>query len=164
MDSDALTTGQGPAANLAARRAAGQIHADPVQEKVVQRLQAVHEKLAALASHPAKPGFWARLGLAKAALEAKARQLAGQGYAAFALDLYGEGRTGSSPEECARLMNSFLENRSRLQARIKAGLDCLRGQPEVDPDKIAAMGFCFGGLCVLDLARSVGRVFPLTRT
>ena len=87
-------------------------------------------------------------------VEAKARQLAGQGYAAFALDMYGEGRTGATPEECAQLMNSILENRSRLQARIKAGLDCLRGQPEVDPDKIAAMGFCFGGLCVLDLARS----------
>ncbi len=62
MDSDVLTTGKGPVANLAARRAAGQIHSDPVQEKVVLRLQAVHEQLAALAAHPAKPGFWSRLG------------------------------------------------------------------------------------------------------
>ena len=87
-------------------------------------------------------------------VEAKARQLAGQGYAAFALDMYGDGRTGSSPEECAQLMSSILENRSLLQARIQAALDCLRGQPEVESHKIAAMGFCFGGLCVLDLARS----------
>ena len=55
----------GPADNLAARRATGEIHADPVQEKVVQRLQAVYDQLAALAGHPApRPGLFARLGLA----------------------------------------------------------------------------------------------------
>jgi cell division protein ZapE len=60
--------GKGPAANLAARRAAGEIHADPVQEKVVQRLQAVYDQLAAVAHHPApKPGLLARLGLAATA-------------------------------------------------------------------------------------------------
>jgi cell division protein ZapE len=58
---------RGPAANLAALRAAGEIHADPVQEKVVQRLQAVYDQLAALADHPApKPGLFARLGLVPA--------------------------------------------------------------------------------------------------
>jgi cell division protein ZapE len=65
MDADTSTTGKGPAANLAARRAAGQIQADPVQEKVVQRLQAVHDRLAAMAAEPARPSLWARLGLAK---------------------------------------------------------------------------------------------------
>ena len=61
-------TGKGPAANLAARRVAGEIHADPVQEKVVQRLQAVYDQLAAIADHPApKPGLLARFGLARAA-------------------------------------------------------------------------------------------------
>src|SRR5215475_8823427 len=60
--------GKGPAANLAARRAAGEIHADPVQEKVVQRLQAVYDQLATLADHAApKRGLMARLGLARAA-------------------------------------------------------------------------------------------------
>jgi cell division protein ZapE len=63
MDSDTPTTGKGPAANLAARRLAGQVRADPVQEKIVQRLQAVHEQLGAMArAQPAKPGLWARLG------------------------------------------------------------------------------------------------------
>jgi cell division protein ZapE len=63
MDSDTPTTGKGPVANLAARRAAGQVRADPVQEKIVLRLQAVHDQLAALAhEQPAKAGFWARLG------------------------------------------------------------------------------------------------------
>jgi cell division protein ZapE len=64
MDSDTPSTGKGPVANLAARRAAGQVRADPVQEKIVARLQAVHDQLAAMAAHaPAKQGFWARLGL-----------------------------------------------------------------------------------------------------
>ena len=56
--------GKGPAANLAALRAAGEIHADPVQEKVVQRLQVVYDQLAALARQPKqKPGLLQRLGL-----------------------------------------------------------------------------------------------------
>ena len=59
--------GKGPAANLAARRAAGQVHPDPVQEKVVVRLQAVYDQLAAAAANPAKPGLLARLGLVRAA-------------------------------------------------------------------------------------------------
>ena len=60
--------GKGPAANLAARRAAGEVHPDPVQEQVVLRLQAVYEQLAALADHPAaRPGLLARLGLVRPA-------------------------------------------------------------------------------------------------
>jgi cell division protein ZapE len=66
MDSDTHTTGKGPVANLAARRLAGQIQADPVQEKIVLRLQAVHDQLAAMAAEPPKPGLLARLGLASA--------------------------------------------------------------------------------------------------
>ncbi|MEA2809801.1 MAG: cell division protein ZapE, partial [Rhodospirillaceae bacterium] len=58
--------GKGPAANLAARRAAGEVHPDPVQERVVLRLQAVYDRLAATAAQPAKPGLLARLGLARA--------------------------------------------------------------------------------------------------
>jgi cell division protein ZapE len=62
------TVNKGPAANLAARRAAGEVHADPVQEKVVQKLQAIYEQLGAMADHPApKPGLFARLGLGHAA-------------------------------------------------------------------------------------------------
>ena len=63
MDSDTQTTGKGPVANLAARRAAGQVRSDPVQEKIVLRLQAVHEQLAAMTHAPAKAGLWSRLGL-----------------------------------------------------------------------------------------------------
>jgi len=67
MDADTPTTGKGPAANLAARRAGGQVHSDPVQEKVVARLQAVYDRLKAAAGQPAKPGLLAWLGLGSAA-------------------------------------------------------------------------------------------------
>lgn len=84
----------------------------------------------------------------------KARKLAGLGYAAFALDMYGKGILGTSLDENAALMQPFMDDRPLLQSRIAAGLEMLRRQPEVDSRRIAAMGFCFGGLCVLDLART----------
>lgn len=84
----------------------------------------------------------------------KARRLAELGYAAFALDMYGKGVLGSGPEENSRLMAPFMADRSLLQSRMQAALDTLRSLPQVDPARVAAMGFCFGGLCVLDLARS----------
>lgn len=84
----------------------------------------------------------------------KARRLAELGYAGFALDMYGKGILGSGPEENARLMQPFMENRNLLQGRITAALETVRRLPEVDARRVAAMGFCFGGLCVLDLART----------
>ena len=84
----------------------------------------------------------------------KARRLAELGYVGFALDLYGKGKRGTTTEENAALMQPFLEDRSLLQARLKASLDTLREQAEVDAQNVAAIGFCFGGLCVLDLART----------
>jgi dienelactone hydrolase len=87
-------------------------------------------------------------------VENKARRLAERGYAAFALDMYGEGKVGSGAEENAQLMGALMSDRRHLQHRINAALDALRELPGVDPDRIAAIGFCFGGLCVLDLARS----------
>ncbi len=86
--------------------------------------------------------------------DGKADALARLGYAAFALDLYGKGVRGSGPEENAALMQPFLDDRSMLQQRLHAALVTLRQQAEVDAARIAAIGFCFGGLCVLDIARS----------
>ncbi len=83
----------------------------------------------------------------------RARDLAGLGYAGFALDLYGKGVLGTDPEENAALMQPFLDDRPFLQSRLIAALDTLRRLAEVDSNKIAAIGYCFGGLCVLDLAR-----------
>jgi dienelactone hydrolase len=84
----------------------------------------------------------------------KVRKLAELGYAAFALDMYGKGVIGSGPEENAKLMQPFMDDRHLLQSRIAAALETVRTLPEVDGRRIAALGFCFGGLCVLDLART----------
>jgi dienelactone hydrolase len=86
--------------------------------------------------------------------EAVAERLAALGYAAFAADLYGKGVLGATREECAGLMQPFLDDRAQLQDRMLLLLDTVRALPEVDPDRIVAIGYCFGGLCVLDLART----------
>ena len=86
--------------------------------------------------------------------DGKADALARLGYAAFALDLYGKGVRGSGPEENAALMQPFLDDRAMLQQRLLVAVAALREQAEVDAASIAAIGFCFGGLCVLDIARS----------
>lgn len=84
----------------------------------------------------------------------KAVELAGLGYTAFALDLYGKGVFGKDREDNARLSQPFIENRALTQQRMHAALDTARDQAEVDPERIAAVGYCFGGLCALELARS----------
>lgn len=84
----------------------------------------------------------------------KARALAELGYAGFALDMYGDAKLGNGPEECGQLMAPFLADRPMLQARVAAALEAVRALPETDGDRVAAIGFCFGGLCVLDLART----------
>ncbi|GAB4353602.1 MAG: dienelactone hydrolase family protein [Methylohalobius sp. ZOD2] len=84
----------------------------------------------------------------------KAEALAAQGYVGFALDLFGDARLGSGREENTRLIQPFLEDRALLQRRIRLALDTLRGQEMVDKNRVAAIGYCFGGLCVLDLART----------
>src|SRR6187455_2655509 len=86
-------------------------------------------------------------------VERKARRLAWQGYACFALDNFGKGKRGTTPEECAALMNPFMNDRRMLLKRLQAGLAAAKALPIVDPRRIATMGFCFGGLCALDLAR-----------
>ena len=86
--------------------------------------------------------------------EGKARRLAELGYAGFALDLYGKGVLGRSSEENAALMQPFINDRPMLQARLRLALGAMQGQSVVDGDRCAAIGYCFGGLCVLDLARS----------
>ncbi len=87
-------------------------------------------------------------------VENKARRIAELGYAGFALDMYGERPSNATPEENRALMNSLLNDRALLARRIRAALSAVRTLEEVDPQRIAAVGYCFGGLCVLDLARS----------
>ncbi len=83
-----------------------------------------------------------------------ARRLTGLGYAGYAADPYGEARIGRTTEECMGLMQPLLDDRAGLRARLLASLDAVRAQPEVDASRIAVIGYCFGGLCALDFARS----------
>ncbi len=84
----------------------------------------------------------------------KAEMLARAGYLGFAVDMYGEGRTGTSNDEKLALMQPLASDRRLLRARIQSALDEVMSMDGVDPRRIAVMGFCFGGLCALDLARS----------
>jgi len=84
----------------------------------------------------------------------KARALAQLGYVGFAIDLYGKGILGTSKEENRSLMQPFLEDRLLLQARMDASVAAASKLPQSDATQVSAIGFCFGGLCVLDLARS----------
>jgi dienelactone hydrolase len=88
----------------------------------------------------------------------KAIEIAKLGYVGFAIDMYGKGVTGSSVEENRALMGKLSSDRPNLQKRIAIAIDVLAQQQEVDAEKIAAIGYCFGGLCVLDLARSASTV------
>jgi len=84
----------------------------------------------------------------------RAVQLAGLGYVAFAMDAYGKGRRGEPGADNSALMNPLLGDRALLRRRLLAGSAALRAQAACDPSRIAAVGYCFGGLCVLDLARA----------
>jgi len=83
-----------------------------------------------------------------------AHRVAALGWNAFAVDLYGKGKVGNSPEECQALMNPLVGDRARLQAILLETVSTAGRLPRVDADRMAAIGFCFGGLCVLDLARA----------
>ena len=87
-------------------------------------------------------------------VERKARRLAWHGYASFALDLYGGGKRGQTVAENQALMAPFMQDRKLLARRMNAALTAVKSQSVVDGRRVAAMGFCFGGLCALDLARS----------
>ena len=84
----------------------------------------------------------------------KARALAGLGYAGFGVDVYGGAQTGDNPEENTALMQPFMEDRKKLGKRLAAAYAAACGHPRVDASRVAAMGYCFGGLCVLDMARA----------
>lgn len=84
----------------------------------------------------------------------KAKALAGLGYLAFAADVYGKGVLGSSPEQNGKLMQPFMSDRALLQKRLHSALTAVKLMPWADNNRIAAIGFCFGGLCALDLART----------
>lgn len=84
----------------------------------------------------------------------RAEQLAKLGYVAFAVDVYGKGVRPASSAEAGGLAGKFKGDRALLRARVAAGLDALRASGLADAKRVAAIGYCFGGTAVLELARS----------
>lgn len=83
----------------------------------------------------------------------QAEALAHLGYVGFAWDIYGKGVQGTSVEENSALMTPFMEDRSKLAGRLNAAVATAKTLPNADASRMAAIGFCFGGLCCMDLAR-----------
>ena len=86
--------------------------------------------------------------------KARARQLAEMGYVAFAPDIYGKGIRPRAPQEAGVEAGKYKKDRKLMRARVEAGLEQLRSNSACDPKRVAAIGYCFGGTCVLELARS----------
>ena len=84
----------------------------------------------------------------------KAIELAQEGFVAMAVDMYGDAKVGASTEENQSMMAPLIEDREKLKSVITAAVETGKQLEGVDTSKIAAIGYCFGGLVVLDLARS----------
>ncbi len=83
----------------------------------------------------------------------RARMLAELGYTALALDMYGEGKHVHHPNDANKLSSELAANHAVATARFQAGYDALKQQPTVNPQRIAAIGYCMGGSVVLEMAR-----------
>ncbi len=86
-------------------------------------------------------------------VEQKARQMAALGYVGIAVDVYGKGILGTDVDSCLKLMQPLMDDRALLRERLQSGYDVVKTLQAVDTNHIAAIGYCFGGLCVLDMAR-----------
>lgn len=82
-----------------------------------------------------------------------ARRLAELGYVAFALDMYGGGKLAKDATQAAEWSSTFKNDPAFARRRFEAALNTLEKQPGVDPERIAAIGYCFGGTIVLEMAR-----------
>jgi dienelactone hydrolase len=83
----------------------------------------------------------------------RARMLAEMGYTALAVDMYGDGKQATHPDEAGKFSSELMKNFDVAESRFMAALEFLKKQPSVDPEKIAAIGYCFGGGIVLNMAR-----------
>ena len=91
-------------------------------------------------------------------IKQRAEMLAKLGYVAFAADIYGKGIRPVAQEEAAKTAGIYKNDRPLLRARVRAGLEELKKQKYVDPQRIAAIGYCFGGTTVLELARDAADI------
>ncbi|ENV13440.1 hypothetical protein F965_01341 [Acinetobacter schindleri NIPH 900] len=96
------------------------------------------------------PEWWGRNDYT----EQRARELAEHGYAALAIDMYGDKKVTTASNQAYEWMMQTFEDPDTIVNRATAALNTLAAQDEVDADKLAAIGFCYGGKVALDLARS----------
>jgi len=83
----------------------------------------------------------------------RTEKLAEMGYTAFAMDMYGDGKTADHPEDAGKFSSAVFSNIDNAEARFEKALELLKSHQTVDPDNIAAIGYCFGGGVVLHMAR-----------
>jgi len=83
----------------------------------------------------------------------RAKMLAEAGYVALAVDMYGQGRTTEHPSEAGEFAQAVFQNFPAAKERFEAALAELESDPRVDPERVAAIGYCFGGGIVLNMAR-----------
>jgi len=81
------------------------------------------------------------------------KELAAKGYTALAVDMYGDGKTADNPKDAGALSGAVMNNPDVMKARFDAGKKFLLSQPTVDAKRVGALGFCFGGGVVLNMAR-----------
>ncbi|MEP6674821.1 MAG: dienelactone hydrolase family protein [Ferruginibacter sp.] len=83
----------------------------------------------------------------------RARELAALGYIAIAVDMYGNGKNAANPDEAGKMATPFYQNPQMAKARFDAALEKIKTYQQTDTTKIGAMGYCFGGAIVLNMAR-----------
>ena len=83
----------------------------------------------------------------------RADMLAKMGYTAVALDMFGDGKTADHPDDAGKMAGAISSNMPLMKARFLAALKALKAEPTVDPAKTGAIGYCFGGNVVLNMAR-----------
>ena len=86
--------------------------------------------------------------------KSRAEQLAQLGYVAFAVDMYGKGIRAKDHDDAAKLSGVYRSDRALMRRRAKAGYDFLKSHALTDPERMAAIGYCFGGTTVLEMARA----------
>ncbi|WP_370088269.1 dienelactone hydrolase family protein [Ekhidna sp.] len=84
----------------------------------------------------------------------RADMLAELGYVALAVDMYGEGKQAAHPDEAGEFAGMVMGNFEDAKARFEAALETLKNHPNVDTEKIGAIGYCFGGSVVLSMANA----------
>ena len=93
-------------------------------------------------------------GVTMSTPEKRADMLAELGYVALAVDMYGDGKQAEHPDDAGKFATMILSDLDEAKVRFDAAIETLKANPNVDPDRIAAIGYCFGGSVVLSMANA----------